>query len=247
VVVQRVHAMTSPTGAGGLRPLAITLGPVKVVLDDDALPPFDELSALVAAAHRRGQRVAVHCVTRVQLVLALSALDAAGALPGDRIEHGALIGADVVPWLDRLGLTVVTQPSFIAERGDRYLLDVEAGDVAELYRCRSLLESGVGVAAGSDAPFGALDPWAAMRAAVTRRTRAGATVGAHERVTPEQALGLFLGHRDAPAQARRIAVGESADLCLLAVAYAEALGEPSGEHVRAVVIGGRLVHGSEDI
>jgi len=247
VLLQRVHAMTGPAGANGLQPRAITLGPVKVVLDDDALPPFDALSALVADAHRRGQAVAVHCVTRVQLVLALSAFEAAGALPGDRIEHGALIGADVVPWLARLGLTVVTQPSFIAERGDRYRLDVEAGDVDDLYRCRTLLEAGVGVAAGSDAPFGALDPWAAMRAAVTRRTHAGATLGTHERVTPEQALALFLGRRDAPAQARRIAVGEPADLCLLAVARAGALGEPSAEHVRAVVIGGRLVHGSEDI
>ena len=81
VLVQRVHAMTSPAGADGLAPGALTLGPVKVVLDDDALPPFDALSAVVADAHRRGQPVAVHCVTRVQLVLALSAFDAAGALP----------------------------------------------------------------------------------------------------------------------------------------------------------------------
>ncbi len=82
---------------------------------------------------------------------------------------------------------------------------------------------------------------------MTRRTRAGATVGAHERVTPKQALGLFLGRRDAPARPRRIAVGEPADLCLLAVPRARALAEPRAEHVRAVVIGGRLVHASEDI
>ena len=71
-----------------------------------------------ASAHAAGRPVAVHCVTRVQLVLTLAALDAAGRLPGDRIEHGAVIPAESLP--DLRGLTVVTQPHFVAERGEQY-------------------------------------------------------------------------------------------------------------------------------
>ncbi|HEY4378386.1 MAG TPA: amidohydrolase family protein, partial [Acidimicrobiales bacterium] len=51
----------------------IALGPVKVLLDDADLPALDDLSARIEAAHRVGRTVAVHCVTEVQLVLALAA------------------------------------------------------------------------------------------------------------------------------------------------------------------------------
>ena len=46
-----------------------------------------------------------------------------------------------------------------------------------LERHRRVRDAGIGLAAGTDAPFGDADPWAAMQAAVTRRTRAGATIG----------------------------------------------------------------------
>jgi hypothetical protein len=124
-IAQRLHCMAPP----GVRlpPGAITAGPVKILLDDATLPPLDELAGLVRAAHAAGRPAAVHCVTRVQLVLTLAALDLAGRLPGDRIEHGAVIGADSLP--DLRGLTVVTQPHFVAERGEQYAADVPRSDL----------------------------------------------------------------------------------------------------------------------
>ena len=183
----------------------------------------------------------MHCVTRAALVLALAAWEEAGAVPGDRIEHGAVVPVDLVGRVRELGLTVVTQPGFVAERGDEYLADVDADDRPHLWRCGSLLAAGVPVGAGTDAPFGSPDPWVAVAAAIDRHTATGRVLGVGERVRGPVALGLFLAPLSAPGGApRRIAVGAAADLCVLGVALADALAAPSRRHVLATVAGGRV-------
>ena len=231
-------------GAGPRFPAEVGVGPVKVVIDDHDLPSLDELAGWIAAAHRHGRPVAVHCVTRVQLLLALAAWDEAGARPGDRVEHGSVVPAESVARLAALGLAVVVQPVFVHDRGDRHLAEVDADDRGDLHRCAGLLAAGVAVAAGSDAPYGDVDPWASMRAAVGRRTAAGVSLGPGEAVSPEVALGLHLGPPEAPGgPRRRVAVGAAADLCLLAVPWRVARDRLRADDVAATVVGGRLVGG----
>ncbi|MDX3113582.1 MULTISPECIES: amidohydrolase family protein [Streptomyces] len=205
--------------------------PVKLVLDDLTLPSPADLTATVSAI--RPRPVAVHCVTRVQLLVALLALEEAGPVEGDRIEHGSVIPAEALPRLRRLGVTVVTQPHFPVERARAYATEVHPDDRPHLYRCRSLTEAGVPVAAGTDAPYGAHDPWAVMRAAVARDTR--------ERLTPRAALGLFLGDPHRPGSPRRVTVGAPADLCLLRVPLREALDALTADAVRAAYVQGRPI------
>ena len=114
--------------------------------------------------------VAVHCVTAAQLVVTLAALRAAGRHPGDRIEHAAVVPQDCLAELADLDPVVVTQPNFVAERGDQYLVDVAAQPSPILWRLASLRRADVPVALSTDLPFGGADPWAAMRAAVHRTT-----------------------------------------------------------------------------
>jgi predicted amidohydrolase YtcJ len=216
-------------------------GPFKVVLHDDDLPPLDDLEAAVRRAHDRGRPVAVHCVGRASLWLALTALEGAGPAPGDRIEHGSVIPPEALPPLRRLGLTVVTQPNFVGERGDAYLADVDPADRPWLYRVGGLLRAGVGVAGGTDAPFGHPDPWRAMAAAVTRRTDQGTVLGPCERVSPEQALALFTGALGAPWRPLGVVPGSPADLCLLAVPWRQARSQLSSDLVTATVRAGRLI------
>ncbi len=218
----------------------------KVMLDENALPEWDELFALFDAAHRQGRAVAVHCVTPAELVLTLSVLRAVGPHPGDRIEHASLVPVDVVPLLREVGVRVVTQPGFIHERGDQYLDAVAQTEHGDLYRCQTLLAHHIPLAGSTDAPYGDPDPWAAMRAAVARRSRAGVMLGADERLNPEQALALFTSAAGDPGGAcRRIAEGEVADLCLLRCSWNQAREILCSSNVRATILSGELIHHDE--
>jgi predicted amidohydrolase YtcJ len=219
---------------------AFAVGPLKVLLDDHALPDFDDFVARLAAARAQGRAVAVHCVTAAELALTLAVFETAGTRPGDRVEHGAVIPFDAILALGRLGLTVVTQPAFVAERGDRYLSEADPLDQPDLWRCASLLSAGISVAGSSDAPYASPDPWVGIAAAVARRTASGRPLGPAEAVSPAQALALYLDAPAAPGRRRRrVSQGAIADLCLLDMPLADALAAPARERVRVTLIGGR--------
>lgn len=226
--------------------LPLAVGPLKVVLRDHDLEPLGELAGRIAASHRRRRAVAFHCVTGAELVLALGALEEAGPLPGDRVEHAGVVPPDAVPRLARLGVTVVTQPHFVAERGDDYLSDVDADEVPYLYRAASLAAAGVALLAGSDAPFGGSDPWAAMRAAVLRRTAEGRVVDADERLSPEQAVALFT-NRSGDGRLPALGVGRPGDLCLLHLPWSAARCRLGADLVAATVRAGRVLHRADPV
>jgi predicted amidohydrolase YtcJ len=220
---------------------AIRVGPVKLLLDDHDLPSLEAVAETIARARGWGRAVAVHCVTAAELALALAGFHQVGARPGDRIEHGGMIPETAIGELQALGLTVVTQPGFVHDRGDRYAAEVEPDEQVDLYRCASLLAAGVPVAGSSDAPYASADPWMAMATATRRRTAGGRLLGRDERIGPRAALGLYLGPPDAPGgPPREVAAGARADLCLLRVPLREALAAPSAELVRATLLAGRL-------
>ncbi|MEW5811140.1 MAG: amidohydrolase family protein [Actinomycetota bacterium] len=216
------------------------LAPGKRILHDDDLD-LDALTGWIVDQHRDAEPVALHCVTAAQLTVALAALAAAGRHPGDRLEHAAVVPHGSLADVAASGATVVTQPNFVAERGDQYLQDIPHTEHHELWRVATLYEAGVPMALSTDAPFGAPDPWAAMRAAVTRRTRSGAVLAADEKVSPATALTLFLGDALRPAMPRRVEPGAVGDLCVLSVPPRQALADLDGEMVAATVAGGRPV------
>lgn len=53
----------------------------------------------------------------------------AGVFAGDRVEHGAVVPPELAQHLPARRLTVVTQPSLVAARGDEYLDEVEPEDL----------------------------------------------------------------------------------------------------------------------
>ena len=265
VILQRLHLMVGPdtlgprpadgSGASGTTmprpdpdspaypvwPATITSGPVKVVLDDDRLPTFDELVTRIGRAHSSGSPVAIHCVTRTQAALAVAAFSEAGAVPGDRMEHGSVIGVDLIPALRHLGLIVVTQPGFLHARGDRYLADVASQDVPDLWRLGSLLDAGIPLALSTDAPFGPDDPWSVIGVAASRRTAAGQRIGPAERIAPRRAFALFCGEPERPGRRRVVTCGGPADLVVLAEPLDDSLASGSPT-VLATVAAGAVVH-----
>lgn len=236
-LLQRLHCLAP---AGTAPAPGVTLGPAKIILDDARL----NLDALVKALcdnHSRDHGVALHCVTDAQLTVAIAAWQSAGAHRDDRIEHAAVVPDDRLADLAALGITVITQPNFVAERGDDYLAEIEPDRHHELWRVASLRDNGIAVALSTDTPFGDGDPWAAMRAAVYRSTPSGAVLGPAERVSARTALAMFTGRAERPAVPRRIAPGEPGDLCLLAADPAEVLAAIDAEAVAVTVVAGAVV------
>jgi predicted amidohydrolase YtcJ len=239
---QSVMVMGGPSLASGPSVRGIRWGPVKFVVADYALPAFDDVRDAIATAHGSGRPIAIHCVTAEAIALALAAWNDVGSRDGDRIEHGAVITPEAAVRIAELEITVVTQPGFITSRGDQYRTDVEPEDREHLYRCGSLLRAGIEVGGSTDAPFGDLDPWRAIRAAIHRRTASGAALGTQERVPSDRALALFLARPERPGgPARRIESGAVADLCLLDAPLADALTSPTHEHVVATWARGQCI------
>ena len=108
-------------------PPPLRRGPVKIVIADQSLPSFEELAAWFTRAHASGRPLAVHCVTRAALLLALAVWQEVGSVEGDRIEHASVTPPEVIAAMAHLSLTVVTQPAFIAARGDAYLARGRSG------------------------------------------------------------------------------------------------------------------------
>jgi predicted amidohydrolase YtcJ len=226
---------------GEFRPRLRFLAPGKKILHDDRLD-LDALTDWITEQHGTGRPVAVHCVTAAQLVVTIAALRGAGSHPLDRIEHASVVPDDNLADLAELPVTVVTQPNFVAERGDQYLADIPAADHGQLWRVASLLKAAVPVAFSTDMPFGHGDPWTAMRAAVHRTTLRGAVLNVDECVSARTALTMFLGWPDRPGQARSVAPGQPGDLCVLNEPPETALAELDAGMVAATIIGGELVY-----
>ena len=207
---QRVTAMTSSPDVPAVE--GVQLGPVKIVLDERQLPSSVELWTRITEAHARGRSVAVHCLDSASVVLAVSC----GLDERDRVEHASLVGVDVVGLLARSGVRVVVQPGLVYTRGDRFLQEIEPSEEVDLYRLASFLAAGITVRLSSDAPYGPLDPWITVAAAVGRRTVSGRKLNQAEGVELETALALFTSgdHRRAPARAR-VQPDSPADLIVL--------------------------------
>ncbi|NOX50896.1 MAG: amidohydrolase family protein [Gammaproteobacteria bacterium] len=218
-------------------------GPLKIMLDDDNLPNLDALVIRVNDAHAQSRTVAFHCVSRVELLFAVAALQQAEKRGRDRIEHGGIIPLEMAPVLAALGCRVVTQPGFISHRGEQFRRLLESSEIEDLYRYQSLLDAGVAVVASSDAPYGPLDPWLIMHAAVSRTTEADLKLGADEAVSPEEALSGYLSHPQHPGDVRRkLVVGEQADICLLDKSWQQARSDLNHVKVNYTWMAGSLVY-----
>jgi predicted amidohydrolase YtcJ len=195
------------TIAAGLRtrdpvpgsPDLVTMGPLKIISDGSlntrtawcceeyadgsgAGAPNQssaELAGLLDLAHAHGLEVATHAIGDLALREALAAYDVSGALGS--IEHAQLVTRAEVRTMARLGLRASVQPAHLLDDRDVTEL-IWPGRAGRSFAFRWMLDAGVEVAFGSDAPVSPLDPWLAIAAAVHR--------SADERPPwhPEQAL-----------------------------------------------------------
>ena len=196
----------------------------------------DELVALLHRAAAHGLDAAVHAIGDRANELALDAFAATGT--AGRIEHAQLLQATDVARFAALGVVASVQPAHVLD--DRDVADrLWAGRTARAFPYRSLLDAGVTLALGSDAPVAPLDPWITIAAAVHR--------SGDDRPSwhPEQEIPLAVALAASTGPDGPVAVGRRADLVVTdldpaAVPVAALRAMP----VTGTLLGGRWTHRS---
>jgi predicted amidohydrolase YtcJ len=170
------------------------LGAVKVMLDVE--PDQAALNELALTCHKAGFQLAFHAVAESTVdaaVIALEHVNKHSPVVGrrHRIEHCGECPPPLLDRIKKLGLVIVSQPSFIYYSGERYLATVPESQLPWLYRIKSPLSQGIIVAGSSDAPVVPVNPLVGIYAAVTRQAESGQVLLPEERITAEQALALY--------------------------------------------------------
>jgi predicted amidohydrolase YtcJ len=177
----------------------LALGGVKIILDESTgrlLPEQAVLNEIVRDAHNRGLPVAIHAIEPNAVACACAAIEQAlhekpKADHRHRIEHCSVCPPKLVRRISELGVIVVSQPPFIYYNGDRYLQTVEKGKSLYLYPFKTLWESNIRLAGGSDCPVVPPNPFIGIYGAVTRKCKSGKPLIAGERLSLEQAITMY--------------------------------------------------------
>ena len=187
-------------GAGlgfGVGDNRLRVGHCKIVLSQAGgtlYPSPQKLREAVREAAEVGFPVAIHAVEETEVEAAIEAIESVNT-PGlaHRIEHASICPPSLIARLKAKNVTVVTQPAFVYHSGDRYLAELPERDIAKLYPLRAWLDSGLNVAASSDAPVTPPDPLLGIQAAVLRRARTGQPVSREQGVCIPEAMTLHGG------------------------------------------------------
>jgi predicted amidohydrolase YtcJ len=165
-----------------------------------------ELAGLLERAHAHGLEVATHAIGDRALQEALAAYDVTGARGS--IEHAQLVRREAVTTMARLDLRASVQPAHLLD--DRDVTEELWPDRAErCFALRWMLDAGVELALGSDAPVSPLDPWLAIAAAVHRSADERPAWHAEQALSPREALAASVDGRGS------VHAGMPADLVLL--------------------------------
>ncbi len=199
-----------------------------------------DLRALLGRATQAGLEVATHAIGDAAVADALLAYRETGA--AGSVEHAQLVRPEDVPVLAELGLRASVQPAHLLD--DRDLTElVWPGRGDRCFAFRWMLDAGVELALGSDAPVSPLDPWLAIAAAVHRSADDRDPWHAEQALTPAEAFRASVDGQPS------VGVGSRGDLVLLDRNPQESAGTTS-ETARALrampvaltVVAGRVVH-----
>ena len=250
--------MPLPGGRG-----LVTLGPLKIISDGSlntrtayCREPYadagalafpcgkrnldpEQMRELVEAAHEHDLESAVHAIGDEAVAEALEVFRLVGARGS--IEHAQLMRWRDVPVLGRLGLRASVQPAHLLDDRD-VTMQCWPDRSDRCFIFRRLLDEGIGLVLGSDAPVSPLDPWLAMAAAVHR------SGDEREPWHPEQSLSPREAFQASTHGHGTVGVGSHGDLVLLdADPLASGSSAQRAERLRTMSVGatllaGRVVH-----
>jgi predicted amidohydrolase YtcJ len=201
-----------------------------------------ELRSMLGRASQSGLEVATHAIGDAAVADALLAY--AETQASGSIEHAQLVRRDDVPMMAQLGIRASVQPAHLLD--DRDLTErIWPGRADRCFAFRWLLDAGVELALGSDAPVSPLDPWLAIAAAVHRSADDREPWHAEQAISPVEAFAASVDGQ------RTVGVGSRGDLVLLdhdplatSATTAETAAQLRTMPVALTVVAGRVVHRS---
>lgn len=168
--------------------------------------PGAELRDLHARAHAAGLEIATHAIGDAAVQEALDAYAATGARGS--IEHAQMCRREDIRRMAELGIRASVQPAHLLDDRDLSEL-VWPGRGDRAFAMRWMLDDGVELVLGSDAPVSPLDPWLAMAAAVHRSDDDRAPWHGEQAITVGEALAASVDGQP------MVRPGSRADLVLL--------------------------------
>lgn len=244
-------------GALGSRGAAL-IEPYSDDAKNTGLVTLDENAALDAMTRgiKTGFQIATHAIgdraNRLVLDLYRRALAAAPEVedPRLRIEHAQALALADIPRFNALGVTASMQPTHCTS--DMPWAGVRLGPerLKGAYAWKSLLDAGVRICGGSDAPVESVKPLWGIYAAVTRQDHDGLPAGGwqpQERLSIDEALRLFTTDAAYASFEEKtkgsIEPGKSADLTVLSKDITKA--PPSDilkTEVLMTIVGGEIAY-----
>ena len=155
----------------------------------------EQLEEYVQLARQYGQTVAVHVIGDLAIDTILAVFKDYPPLQGhiDRIIHCSLVDDDILAKLASLPVAVDVQPQFVQGEFQAELARLGEQRAQGLHQLKSLLDRGIVVAGGSDAPIEVPNPLHGIYAAVTRRNFGETHNGynASEKISRYEAVQLY--------------------------------------------------------
>ncbi|WP_457550518.1 amidohydrolase, partial [Archaeoglobus sp.] len=128
----------------------------------------DELEKIARRVHKANLQLAIHGIGDRTIDTILDVYQELNAkIARHRIEHASVLRDDQVERIAKLGIVVSAQPHFIIS--DWWVVRRVGQNRAKwVYRLKSLIEKGIVVGFGTDAPVESVNPWETVYSAVTR-------------------------------------------------------------------------------
>ncbi len=153
-----------------------------------------DLNEKVMIAKEKGYRLEVHGIGDLAAEYILNAFDAAGLTKADRpiITHCQVLGKDLIDRMKKMGVIASIQPPFVTT--DSQWVEQKLGETERLkyaYAWKTLIENGIYVAGGSDAPIESPAPLPGLHSAIFRHNPQGKVWKSEECLTFNEALKIY--------------------------------------------------------
>lgn len=211
--------------------------------------PRDEARRIVAETAAAGLPSYLHAIGDAAVRSALDAVCGVRSRLAEplrhRVEHAQMIHDDDLPRFAAHAIVASMQPVHMAL--DAPIVHRHWGARSrEAFPMRRLLDSGAGVAFGSDTPIETFDVLDGIRCAVSRRGRDGTELSPEESITPAEAIAAYTRGAawavSAESESGALRVGSAANLAVLTE---DLIVEPASLAdcgVAATIVRGEVVH-----